>query len=229
MRYSLIFLFSITIFFSLVLVQPNVSAQIYSCPDKNGSIHFTNTPVSEKCEVMNMKRRKSSRYKRGTSYGKSSSRNYDNYIRTAGNRYNVDPLLIKAVIKTESGFNRYAVSKKGAKGLMQLMPATAKELRVRDPFDPRQNIDGGVRYLRKLLNLFNGNLALSLAAYNAGPTRVKRDNRVPRIPETVNYVKKVLRYYKAYKGGRIVEVTAPPVIHISKMTPTNQDPRTEIL
>jgi soluble lytic murein transglycosylase-like protein len=106
--------------------------------------------------------------------------------------------LIKAIIKAESGFDRYAVSSRGAQGLMQLMPATAKELKVFDPFNPEQNIDGGVRYLRSLLKMFNGNLVLSLAAYNAGPTLVKKTGGVPRINETRRYIKKVLAYYDQF-------------------------------
>jgi len=114
--------------------------------------------------------------------------------------YNIDPHLIKAVIRTESGFNHRAISRKGAQGLMQLMPGTAEDLRVDNPFNPGENIDGGVRYLRSLLDTFDGNLILSLAAYNAGPGLVKRTGGVPRIPETIDYVRKVLFNYRMYKA-----------------------------
>ncbi len=226
------YLFAFLVTSCLFWGQPYAYGDIYSCPDKNGTIHFTNTPVSQNCQIMNLKgRQHSPRYERGVrkKFGRGSSQSYDSYIKKVGNRYNVDPHLIKAVIKTESGFNRYAVSKRGAKGLMQLMPATAKELRVGDPFDPKENIDGGTRYLRKLLDIFNGNLGLTLAAYNAGPTRVKKNNKIPRIPETVNYVRKVLRYYKAYKRGGVGDTSGSPVIRIGEMTLATHDPRVEIL
>jgi soluble lytic murein transglycosylase-like protein len=106
-----------------------------------------------------------------------------------------------AVIKTESDFDQFALSKTGAQGLMQLMPETARELNVLNPFNPHENIDGGTRYLRRMLDLFDGNLRLSLAAYNAGPTLVGRLQKVPRIPETIRYVKKVLAHYKKYRGS----------------------------
>ena len=106
------------------------------------------------------------------------------------------------MIRAESSFDRYAVSKRGAQGLMQLMPDTAKHLEVVDPFNPSQNIEGGRRYLRYLLDAFDQELPLTLAAYNAGPTLVKRINRIPRIPETVKYVRRVMDYYKEYRGGR---------------------------
>ncbi len=129
---------------------------------------------------------------------------YHSQINTIGVRYRIDPNLIRAVIRAESSFNRYAVSKKGAQGLMQLMPATAKEMKVADPFDPHQNIEGGTRYLRKLMDSFDGSLTLTLAAYNAGPTLVRKVNRIPRIPETVTYVKRVLGHYKGYSIGQPV-------------------------
>jgi soluble lytic murein transglycosylase-like protein len=124
---------------------------------------------------------------------------YDLEIRRVGQRYQVDPPLIKAVIQAESDFDSRAVSSRGAQGLMQLMPETARELRVDNPFNPRENIDGGTRYLRQMLDNFKGDLTLSLAAYNAGPGLVSRTGGVPQIPETVQYVNKVLKQYKEYK------------------------------
>ena len=134
-------------------------------------------------------------------YSNSSYKNvrYHKQIDYWGKRYNIDPNLIKAIIRAESGFDRYAVSKKGAQGLMQLMPDTAREMRVSDPFNPEQNIAGGVRYLKKLLKMFNGDLVLSLAAYNAGPTAVSRYNNVPPYKETRNFIKRVLKYNHIYR------------------------------
>ena len=140
---------------------------------------------------------------------------YHEQIDKIGVRYQVDPNLIKAVIRAESSFNRYAVSSQGAKGLMQLMPETAREMKVDDPFNPNQNIEGGTRYLRTLMDTFNGNLTLTLAAYNAGPTLVKRVNRIPRIPETINYVKRVLSHYKGYSNGQPVRTSS--TIRVNKV------------
>jgi soluble lytic murein transglycosylase-like protein len=126
---------------------------------------------------------------------------YGSFINTAARRYNLAPELIQAIIKIESSFNSFAVSEKGAMGLMQLMPETAKEMNVESPFEAEENIMGGSRYLRKLYNLFAGDLQLVLAAYNAGPNRIlENSHRIPRIPETEEYVKKVLQEY-----GRIRE------------------------
>jgi soluble lytic murein transglycosylase-like protein len=116
-------------------------------------------------------------------------------------RYRLDPALLRAVIKAESDFRQHVVSRKGAVGLMQLTPATAATLRVADMHDSIQNIRGGAKQLRHLLNLYRGNLPLALAAYNAGVHRVKGD-KVPRIRETRAYVKKVLRYYHKFQGQR---------------------------
>ncbi|PIE64620.1 MAG: lytic transglycosylase [Desulfobacterales bacterium] len=157
-------------------------------------------PMSDQCTLFKQKRL--SRFSSITADNRKKNRNqnaYDSTINHFGDRYRVDPDLIKAVIRTESGFDCYAVSSKGAQGLMQLMPETAQELHVVNPFDPRQNIEGGTRYLRYLLDTFNENINLTLAAYHAGPTRVKQIQNIPQIPETVTYVKRVLHYYKGYQ------------------------------
>ena len=114
-------------------------------------------------------------------------------------KHRLDPALLRAVIKTESDFRQHAVSHKGAVGLMQLTPATAARLRVRDAYDSIQNIRGGAKQLRHLLNLYQGDLPLALAAYNAGVHRVK-EHKVPRIRETRAYVRKVLRYYEVFRS-----------------------------
>jgi len=119
----------------------------------------------------------------------------DAAIDEAAARHNVDPSLVRAVVKVESNFNPHAVSRKGAVGLMQLMPSTARQLKVIDPYDPQQNIDGGVRHLKQLLENFNGNVPLTLAAYNAGEGAVTRSNGIPPYRETKNYVKQITELY----------------------------------
>jgi soluble lytic murein transglycosylase-like protein len=123
-------------------------------------------------------------------------------IRATAERYGVSATLVEAVIQTESAFNPWAVSRKGAQGLMQLMPQTAYALGVRDSFNPRQNIDGGVRHLRYLLDRYPGNMALALAAYNAGEGAVDYHRGIPPYPETQQYVKKVLERGGLESGPR---------------------------
>ena len=125
-------------------------------------------------------------------------------IITASHHFSIDPNLIRAVIKTESNFNHRAVSPKGAMGLMQLMPATAKEMAVSNPFNPEENIHAGVRYLVELLHIFNWNLPLALAAYNAGPGRVIGRNEIPLFEETQNYIRRVMAYYKDLRKAPII-------------------------
>ena len=122
----------------------------------------------------------------------------DYIIKEKADKYNLDESLIKAVIKAESGFNPNAVSKAGASGLMQLMPGTARGLGVEDIFDVEQNIEGGAKYLRGMLDRFDGDKSLALAAYNAGPNAVKRYGGIPPYQETQNYVKRVLSYERNY-------------------------------
>ncbi|HZU41823.1 MAG TPA: lytic transglycosylase domain-containing protein [Terriglobales bacterium] len=124
-----------------------------------------------------------------------SSEQVDSAIEEAAARHDVDPNLVRAVVKVESNFNAHAVSAKGAMGLMQLMPATARELNVSNPFDPQQNVDAGVRHLKHLLNNYNGDIRLTLAAYNAGQGAVERHGGVPRFRETQDYVKRITNLY----------------------------------
>lgn len=131
---------------------------------------------------------------------KKAEQLYQPIVFDAADRYRVDPAMINAIIMAESGYNPYAVSEKGAVGLMQLMPATASEMGVEDRLDPTHNIYGGVRYYKKLLNMFEGDIFLALSAYNAGIEKVKKYNGVPPFRATRYYVVKVLQYYQYYKG-----------------------------
>lgn len=218
---------SVLVFVGLLLVAPpgnqEAYAAVYVCRSDDGGRHFTNTPTSDNCVVF--KRKKVSVFSSGkisvagrSRGGYRSAASYDSHINHYGSRYRVDPNLIKAVIRTESDFNQYAVSRRGARGLMQLMPETARELNVADPFNPGQNIEGGTRYLRYLLDTFNDNLTLTLAAYNAGPTLVRRVQRVPRIPETVAYVERVLGYYRGYsRKGAVADAFRGATIKVSEI------------
>ena len=192
---------AITLFF---LGYGTSQAQLYLCRDSSGKVSFTNVRNSSNCTAYTIKKKKNRWTNRPISIGRSIGRTdrtrYDQDIRRIARRYRVDPPLIKAIIHVESDFNHRAVSNHGAQGLMQLMPATAKELRVSDPFNAKENIDGGTRYFRKMLDSFGGDLILSLAAYNAGPGRVARTGGVPQIKETRRYVNKVLKRYKVYKA-----------------------------
>ena len=126
---------------------------------------------------------------------KASKVQIQNMVTNACTKYNIDPKLVMALIQQESGFNQNAISKAGAQGLMQLMPATAKSLGVTNAFNPQENIEGGVKYLKGLLDRFNGNKILALAAYNAGPNAVTKHNGIPPYKETQNYVRNILKNY----------------------------------
>jgi soluble lytic murein transglycosylase-like protein len=124
----------------------------------------------------------------------------DSAIEEAAVRHNVDPNLVRAVVKVESNFNPNAVSRKGAMGLMQLMPSTARQLKVKNPFDPEQNVDAGVRHLKQLLENYGGDVRLTLAAYNAGAGAVARSSGVPQYAETQNYVRRITNLYYGVSG-----------------------------
>ncbi len=133
----------------------------------------------------------------------SRQERYNGIIKQVAEKFDVDPSLVTAVIKAESDFNHAAISGKGAKGLMQIMPETASILNLREPFNPEENIMAGTRYLSLMLERFNENKTLALAAYNAGPETVEAYRGVPPFQETRNFVRRVLNYYKQYKrlGG----------------------------
>lgn len=132
--------------------------------------------------------------------GRKAEYLYHRFIIQTANHYQIDPALIKAIIMAESGYNPRAVSKKGAKGLMQLMPGTAEALGVEDIFNPHQNITGGIQYFKHLVNRFNGDVKLALAAYNAGSRNVLNYNGVPPFRATRYYIQKVFNYYQLYKN-----------------------------
>ncbi len=167
-------------------------ADIYKYIDSSGIVHFTNTPTSSDYKLYI--KEKSQNNKSGF-----STQKYDDIIKKAHKKYGVEFSLIKAVIKVESGFNPKAVSKRGAKGLMQIMPDNFKTLAVKDPFNPSQNIMGGTLYLQRLLKRYKNKLPLVLAAYNAGPGAVDKHKRIPPYRETQDYVRKVMKTYSQYK------------------------------
>lgn len=206
----------------LICFSERCHADLYKYIDENGTIFFTDAPTHNKYvkikgtssssvgqnkgkEVM-IKKAKGKEtdtvYKnRNTNLSKDIL--YKNIRYTAG-KHNIDPDLVWAIIKTESNFNSRAISSKGAKGLMQLMPAVARTYDVSDPFNPHQNVEGGIRHMRYLLMVFDGDLRLSLAAYNAGENTVINYKDVPPFSETEGYVSKVLSFYRYLKSNKSV-------------------------
>jgi len=174
----------------------DASADIYKYVDETGVIHLTNVPTDVTRKYTLLMREPRILFNRHIA---RDIKKYDPLIARSAEKHGLDPALIKAVIKAESNFNHQAVSPKGARGLMQLMPATASSLQVDDSFHPEKNIDGGVRYLRYLIRLFNGDLRLALAAYNAGEKAVQRYGGIPPYRETQQYVQRVLAYLEGYR------------------------------
>jgi soluble lytic murein transglycosylase-like protein len=192
------FFFNIGLCLALLLCTAgSAAAEIYTFIDAKGTVHFSNAPndprFNDKNQVTYLRK-----------YRKQADiREYDYFIRESAEKYELDPHLVKAVVDAESNFDSYAVSHRGARGLMQLMPATAGDLEVKNSFNARQNIDGGCRYLRRMLDMFEGNVHLALAAYNAGPSNVKKYNSIPPFVETKKYVRSVLHKYNTYKTNKI--------------------------
>ncbi len=185
----------VTLLITLSIASP-AWADIYKYEDAQGVIHLTNVPTESGVKYTLIMREKRVLLDRKLGYNISE---YDDLIIKASERHKIEPALIKAIIKAESNFNHRAVSPKGARGLMQLMPATASSLQVQDSFHPENNIEGGVKYLRYLLNYFNGNLPLALAAYNAGENAVIRHRGVPPYRETQVYIQRVLTYLDKFR------------------------------
>jgi soluble lytic murein transglycosylase-like protein len=187
------------------IIPGTADARIYTFIDEAGTIHFSNVPTDVRykpASISNMREQSYPIQATDNNFENSIvSYEFDAFIRNAARLHEVDPLLVKSIIKAESDFNPVAVSCVGAQGLMQIMPETAKDMSLANPFDPEQNINAGTKYFRKLLGMFKGDIQLALAAYNAGPTRVIQDKRIPPFTETVRYVKKVLFNYDQYKAS----------------------------
>jgi soluble lytic murein transglycosylase len=189
----------------LSLPYQSAVADIYQYTDNNGVLHFTNVGSGKNHRKVTSEPKALSPAEHGSPSAiisipaRSSSvdlpSSYVDIINTACDRHGVDPALVHAIVKVESDFNPYALSRKGAMGLMQLMPQTAVDMNVKNSFNPHENIDGGVKYLKYLLDRYEGNLQLALAAYNSGETAVKRWGTIPPFRETQKYVQKILRLY----------------------------------
>jgi soluble lytic murein transglycosylase len=174
----------------IFFAQGDLLADIYRYRDENGVWHFTNIKTDTRYKLY---------LKTGNEKPAEFIEKYNNIIEQASRKFSMKSSLIKAVIRAESGFDHRAVSKKGAKGLMQLMPETANELEVSDPYNPEENIFGGTKYLSSLMKRFNNNTEHALAAYNAGPERVEEYKGIPPYSETRTFIERVLKYSNEYE------------------------------
>ena len=177
---------------------PAAGGDIYWFQDERGVVHMSNVPVDARFQFKERERRqKDTKILSG-----KRKRGYDKLIDKVAHAEGLESDLLRAVVQTESNFDPNAVSKKGAAGLMQLMPETARRMGVSDPFHPEENLEAGARYLKRLIAKYNGRLPLALAAYNAGENAVERYKGIPPYPETQDYVRKVLRAYNRSAKGQ---------------------------
>ncbi len=185
-----------------VIANPALASDVWKSDNPNGTISFTDSPPSTDNFVRFNVDGPPPEITHVNPKNFPNLDQYDALILRSALQHGVNPWLVKAVVLAESGMNPDAVSRAGAQGLMQLMPPTAKELGVVDAFDPAECIDGGTRYLAKMLDTFAGDTRLALAGYNAGPNRVKRIGRVPDIEETQTYVKRVMALQRYFRTSR---------------------------
>jgi soluble lytic murein transglycosylase-like protein len=185
------------------------AAEVYSYVDEEGVLHFSNAPTDKRYRRVNRGAGGTGVYRTAPQArvrpipASTALERWRANIREASEKYRLPEALLFAVMAVESNFDHRALSEKGAMGLMQLMPGTAREMFVSDAWDPAQNIEGGARYLRILANQYSGDMVKTLAAYNAGPEAVRRaGGAIPAIPETQEYVRKVVALYHAFKAGR---------------------------
>ena len=217
----------------LLLASVPADAAIYSYRDERGRLFLTDNPPNSKYQIVITTRKDRAGPDNPVTSGVTvisemapqkimlpNDDTFSEIINQAGRALGVDPYLIKAVIKVESDFDPDVVSSKGARGLMQLIPGTAKLVGCRNSFDPQDNIFGGAKYLRMMLDRFNGNLDHALAGYNAGPGRVEQYGGIPPIRETRNYVNKVNHYYQQYRYNAGISGPARQVAKITKIVPT---------
>ncbi len=186
--------FRIFLIISLTVCPTVLWADIYRFVDAEGVVHFTNAQYDQRYELY---LREGARELPAAQESAATGWMME-YAERYSRAHNLSPALVKAIIRAESNGNRFAISRKGAKGMMQLMPFNSKRLKVNDPFDPVENIEGGVKYIKELLDAFRGNVAHAVAAYNAGPAAVRKYGGIPPYQETRIYVKRVMHYYQKY-------------------------------
>ena len=198
---QILFVEVIRFFFIFIMI---LGVSLVSIHNENKDAHMNDNTIdiSQNADFRSLTGKHSTKsfYDLRSKFRRKKERLFHPIILQVASRHDIDPALVKAIIMAESGYNPNAVSKRGAKGLMQLMPSTAEALGVEDAFNPEQNISGGVRYFKRLVNRFDGDVKLALAAYNAGSKIVRHYQGVPPFKSTHYYIEKVFRYYELYKG-----------------------------